>query len=164
MLPAFPDVKALTLSESINREKVSVCVCVCTYCMQAMKSWAGPGMRLVFAIEEGFTVELLIRSTAKNLLVTFMNMLTEIRRLSLQLPDNQYKTWSTIYIVTCLWLERDRAYQTVWLACLCPGGGMMGTPPIKTINAQALHQSVSFTEDPPPPSGKPTSRFQGFCS
>ena len=55
--------------------------------------------------------------------------------------------------------------SVVQLACLCPGGGMMGTPPMKTINAQTLlHQSVSFMKDPPPPSGKPTSRFQGFCS
>ena len=43
MLPAFPDVKALTLSESINREKVGVgvCVCVCVRILHASKEKLG---------------------------------------------------------------------------------------------------------------------------
>ena len=90
----------------------------------------------------------------------------------IQLPDNQYNT-GEIYIGTYVCggrgtePTRQCSVASSVLACLCHGGGMMGIPPIKTINAQALHQSVSFTEDPPPPSGNPTSRltlFPGFCS
>ena len=149
-----------------------MCVCVCVYILHASNEKLGrAGYEVSVCYRGRFhcrTTDWSYSQKSFGDIYEYVDRNQEPKsEFSLQLPDNSTRPWSTIYIVTCLWLERDRAYQTsvVRLACLCPGGGMMGTSPIKTINAQTLlHQSVSFTEDPPPPSGKPTSRFQGFCS